>query len=178
MRSHPLKGVEPELFSPEELLGGPRRALPSTSRPAFASQTPPQTQQTIHRSDSETSDRQSGGSWFQLPWRLSPQDDAPHSRRTSRDDRGLPLHHPPLVGCICLNLCVLVEVVCGCESCGMAISGTAVLGVAAEHSDLQKPFWVRLNAVKPADSILSHTLSFPWQTEALRCDSMQGDCFR
>ena len=97
VRSHPLKGVEPELFSPEELLGGARRASPSTSRPAFGSQTPPQHQPALHRSDSESSDRQQSGSWFQLPWKVSQQDEAPQSRRISRDDRGLPLNQPPLV---------------------------------------------------------------------------------
>ena len=97
VRSHPLKGMEPELFSPEELLTGARRATPSTSRPAFGSQTPPQSQPTLHRSDSESSDRQQSGSWFQLPWKVSHQDEAPQSRRISRDDRGLPLHQPPLV---------------------------------------------------------------------------------
>lgn len=101
MRSHPLKGVEPELFSPEELLGGARHALPSASRPAYGSHTPPQTQQVIHRSDSDTSDRQQSGSWFQLPWRVTQQDDAPHSRRVSRDDRGVPLNQPPLVSGVC-----------------------------------------------------------------------------
>lgn len=92
-----LKGVEPELFSPEELLGGARRASPSTSRPAFGSQTPPQHQPALHRSDSESSDRQQSGSWFQLPWKVSQQDEAPQSRRISRDDRGLPLNQPPLI---------------------------------------------------------------------------------
>lgn len=130
MRSHPLKGVEPELFSPEELLGGARRALPSTSRPAFGSQTPLQTQQTIHRSDSETSDRQSSGSWFQLPWRLSPQDDAPHSRRISRDDRGLPLHQPPLVRYVYRGLRVL----CGCLLRRVIWQFQAQLGLMAQHS--------------------------------------------
>jgi hypothetical protein len=97
VRSHPLKGVEPELFSPEELLGGARRAPPSTSRPVFGSQTPPQSQPGLHRSDSESSDRQQSGSWFQLPWKVSQQDEVPQSRRISRDDRGLPLNQPPLV---------------------------------------------------------------------------------
>ena len=101
VRSHPLKGVEPELFSPEELLGGARRASPSTSRPAFGSQTPPQHQPAFHRSDSESSDRQQSGSWFQLPWKVSQQDEAPQSRRISRDDRGLPLNQPPLVSLLC-----------------------------------------------------------------------------
>lgn len=102
VRSHPLKGVEPELFSPEELLGA-RRTSPSTSRAAFGSQTPPQSQQSLHRSDSETSsDRQQGGSWFQLPWKVSQQDEAPQSRRVSMNDRGLPLNHPPMVSLSCM----------------------------------------------------------------------------
>ncbi len=104
VRSHPLKGVEPELFSPEELLGGARRATPSTSRPAYGSQTPPQSHQPLHRSDSESSDRQQSGSWFQLPWKVSQQDETPQSRRISRDDRGLPLNQPPLVSLVSKNV--------------------------------------------------------------------------
>ncbi len=124
VRSHPLKGVEPELFSPEELLGGARRALPSTSRPAFGSQTPPQSQPALHRSDSETSDRQQSGSWFQLPWKVSQQDEAPQSRRISRDDRGLPLNQPPLVS------------VDSCPQDTLSCSGRACFVIAAGHSQM------------------------------------------
>lgn len=120
VRSHPLKGVEPELFSPEELLGGARRPSPSTSRPAFGSQTPPQSQPTLHRSDSETSDRQQSGSWFQLPWKVSQQDENPQSRRISRDDRGLPLNQPPLVS---FDSCHQKTLLCSGRACFVIATG-------------------------------------------------------
>lgn len=90
-----LKGVDPELFSPEELLGGPRRTI-STSRPGYSShtQTPPLHQR---QSESQASDAQPSSSWFQLPWKVGQQDEGPSSRRISGEDRGVPLHQPPMV---------------------------------------------------------------------------------
>lgn len=95
----PLKGVDPELFSPEELLGGSRRGATSTSRPAYSSHMQGQTVQQ-RQSDPGTSDAQATSSWFQLPWKVGQQDDGPSgpsSRRISGEDRGMPLHQPPMV---------------------------------------------------------------------------------
>lgn len=180
MRSHPLKGVEPELFSPEELLGGARRPLPSTSRPAFTSQAPPQTQQPIHRSDSDTSDRQSSGSWFQLPWRLSPQDDAPHSRRISREDRGQPLHQPPLVGCLCLSTCdcTLPDVLYdGCDACDLTVPG--VKWLPAQHKHLLRALWVQHNAIRFACllCLLPNYAIDKTDSEGTGSSCMPGCCF-
>ena len=108
----PVKGVDPELFSPEELLGGARRGATSTSRPAYSSHMQGQVVQQ-RQTDPGTSDAQASSSWFQLPWKVGQQDDGssgPSSRRISGDDRGMPLHQPPMVrppiciaGCQCCS---------------------------------------------------------------------------
>ena len=98
VRSHPLKGVEPELYSPEELLGGSRRPQPSSFRTPIGGQTPSPQQVPLQNGDAEVTDQQPSTSWFQLPWRISQQDDAPSSRRISGHDRGYPLNQPPMVG--------------------------------------------------------------------------------
>ena len=98
VRSHPLKGVEPELYSPEELLGGSRRPPQASSfRPPVGGQAPSPQQLPLQNGDAEVTDQQPSTSWFQLPWRISQQDDAPSSRRVSGHDRGYPLNQPPMV---------------------------------------------------------------------------------
>ena len=93
----PMKGVDPELFSPEELLGGPRRGTTSTSRPGYSSHSQNQPLQQ-RQTEPQPSDAQPSSSWFQLPWKVGQQDDGPSSRRISGEERGVPLHQPPMVG--------------------------------------------------------------------------------
>lgn len=100
VQSHLVKGVavDAELFSPEELLGGPRRSNPPALRSGHPQQ--PALQQRL--SEAQSQEAQPSSSWFQLPWKVGQQDEGPSSRRISGDDRGLPLHQPPVVSSIAL----------------------------------------------------------------------------
>ena len=74
MRAHPLKGVEPELYNPEELLGGDRAPV-AASRPL-----------------PEAEDHQPTSSWFTHWFGLS------DARATASSDiRNAALHQPPFV---------------------------------------------------------------------------------